>query len=47
MINYRFSDDTFAGSEILHLTDYDTKIDERSGQSGMSNLVDMVARKPD
>lgn len=36
----------FAGLEILHLASYDAPIEEGSGHSGMSALIDLVARKP-
>lgn len=32
--------------EILRLADYDADIDEGEGHSGLSGLVDLVARKP-
>lgn len=35
----------FAGWEILRLEDYDREIDEGPGHSGLSALVDLVARK--
>ena len=35
----------FAGFEILRLEDYDTEVDEGRGHSGLSALVDLVARK--
>lgn len=38
--------EAFAGLEILHLTEYDTPIEEGSGHGGMSALIDLVARKP-
>ncbi|WP_425045296.1 SAM-dependent methyltransferase [Primorskyibacter sp. S87] len=38
--------DAFAGWDILHIDDYDAEIDEGPGHSGMSALVDLVARKP-
>ncbi|MGE5027747.1 MAG: SAM-dependent methyltransferase, partial [Betaproteobacteria bacterium] len=37
----------FAGMEILHLREHDDEICEGEGHSGLSALVDMVARKPD
>lgn len=37
--------ETFAGWEILRLADYDREIDEGPGHSGLSALVDFVARK--
>lgn len=36
----------FAGWDILTLTDYDAEISEGTGHSGLSALVDFVARKP-
>lgn len=36
----------FSGLEIQRLKDYDVEIDEGPGHSGMSALVDLVARKP-
>ncbi|MEL6169874.1 MAG: class I SAM-dependent methyltransferase [Pseudomonadota bacterium] len=39
--------DAFAGWEVLHADDYDRHIDEGPGHSGLSALVDFVARKPD
>ncbi len=39
-------EDAYAGWEILRLEDYDREIDEGSGHSGRSALVDLVARKP-
>ncbi len=38
--------DSFAGLEILALDSYDKEIDEGVGHSGMSALIDLVARKP-
>ena len=38
--------DAFAGWDILHIADYDADIDEGPGHSGLSGLVDFVARKP-
>ncbi len=38
--------DRFAGLEILALESYDREIDEGVGHSGMSALIDLVARKP-
>ncbi|MFT7595664.1 MAG: SAM-dependent methyltransferase, partial [Paracoccaceae bacterium] len=38
--------DAFAGFEVLRLEDYDTDVDEGRGHSGLSALVDLVARKP-
>jgi len=39
--------ESFAGLEILALDSYDREIDEGAGHSGMSALIDLVARKPD
>jgi len=39
--------DAFAGFDVLRLEDYDTEVDEGRGHSGLSALVDLVARKPD
>lgn len=36
----------FAGMEILALESYDREIEEGVGHSGMSALIDLVARKP-
>lgn len=36
----------FASMEILHLCEHDDIISEGSGHSGMSALIDLVARKP-
>ena len=36
----------FAGWEILHLREYDREVQEGRGHSGMSALIDLVARKP-
>ncbi len=36
----------FADMEIVELRDYDAEIEEGPGHSGMSALVDLVARKP-
>lgn len=36
----------FDGWDMLRLADYDAEIDEGAGHSGLSALVDMVARKP-
>lgn len=38
--------ESFAGLEILALESYDREIDEGKGHSGMSALIDLVARKP-
>ncbi len=38
--------DAFAGMDILHLQEYDEVIKEGAGHSGMSALIDLVARKP-
>lgn len=38
--------DAFAGWEVLHLADYDAAVDEGRGHSGLSALVDLIARKP-
>lgn len=38
--------DAFAGFEILHLVEHDDIIREGSGHSGMSALIDLIARKP-
>lgn len=37
--------DAFADMEILHLSEHDDVISEGAGHSGMSALIDMVARK--
>lgn len=36
----------FAEFEVLSLSEYDAEIQEGSGHSGMSALIDLVARKP-
>jgi cyclopropane fatty-acyl-phospholipid synthase-like methyltransferase len=36
----------FGGWDILHLSEHDDVIDEGAGHSGMSALIDLVARKP-
>ena len=36
----------FADMEILHLREHDEYIEEGAGHSGMSALIEMVARKP-
>ena len=38
--------DAFCDFEILHLREHDSDIREGSGHSGMSALIDLVARKP-
>ena len=38
--------EAFSGWEILHSADYDAEIHEGAGHSGLSALVDFVARKP-
>jgi len=38
--------ESFRGVEILALESYDREIDEGAGHSGMSALIDLVARKP-
>lgn len=37
----------FAGWQVLHVADYDAEIEEGSGHSGRSALVDFIARKPE
>ena len=39
--------EAFAGLEILHLREHDDVVDEGPGHSGMSALIDMVARAPE
>ncbi|MDO9622951.1 MAG: class I SAM-dependent methyltransferase [Pseudomonas sp.] len=39
--------EAFADLEILHLAEYDAHIEEGSGHSGMSALIDLRARKPE
>ncbi|OGT21437.1 MAG: SAM-dependent methyltransferase [Gallionellales bacterium RIFOXYB12_FULL_54_9] len=39
--------ESFADMEILHLCEHDSVIEEGVGHSGMSALIDMVARKSD
>jgi SAM-dependent methyltransferase len=36
----------FAGWDIVHSADYDAVIEEGAGHSGLSGLIDFVARKP-
>jgi cyclopropane fatty-acyl-phospholipid synthase-like methyltransferase len=38
--------DAFAGFEIICLSEYDAEVQEGSAHSGMSALIDLVARKP-
>lgn len=38
--------EAFAGWDILHASDYDAVIEEGTGHSGLSGLIDFVARKP-
>lgn len=38
--------DAFAGFEILELAEYDAELQEGSAHSGLSALIDLVARKP-
>ncbi len=38
--------EAFAGLQILELTSYDAVIEEGTGHSGMSALIDLVARQP-
>jgi len=38
--------DAFAGFDILHLEEHDDVVDEGDGHSGMSALIDLIARKP-
>lgn len=38
--------DAFGEFEILHLAEYDTEVSEGAGHSGMSALIDLVARRP-
>lgn len=37
---------SFAELEIVHLSAYDTHLDEGAGHRGMSALIDLIARKP-
>jgi hypothetical protein len=37
--------DAFADMDILHLSEHDSEIFEGAGHSGMSALIDLVARK--
>lgn len=39
--------DAFADFDIQHLEEYDRVIKEGSGHSGLSALIDMIARRPD
>lgn len=36
----------FAGFDIIELKSYDAEVDEGMGHSGMSALIDLIARKP-
>ncbi|OAN73356.1 SAM-dependent methyltransferase [Jannaschia sp. EhC01] len=36
----------FSGWEVLRLTEYEETLDEGTGHSGMSALVDLIARRP-
>lgn len=36
----------YDGFDILHLAEYDAHVDEGPGHSGLSALIDLVARKP-
>lgn len=38
--------DAFGDWDILHLREHDDIIDEGAGHSGLSALIDLVARKP-
>lgn len=38
--------DAFDGFEILEARDYDAEIDDGEGHSGLSGLIDFLARKP-
>src|SRR5258708_4982929 len=38
--------ESFADLEILHLASHDDMVDEGPGHSGMSALIDLVARRP-
>jgi len=38
--------ESFAALELLHLASHDDRVDEGSGHSGMSALIDLVARRP-
>ncbi|MDI3335296.1 class I SAM-dependent methyltransferase [Defluviimonas aestuarii] len=38
--------DAFAGYEVLRAEDFDADVDEGTGHSGRSALIDFVARKP-
>jgi cyclopropane fatty-acyl-phospholipid synthase-like methyltransferase len=37
----------FDGFDLLHLEEHDSMVDEGSGHSGMSALIDMIARRPE
>ena len=39
--------EAFAGFDILRLKAYDREIDEGPGHSGLSALIDLIARKPE
>ncbi len=51
LIEHLYTEDmlreAFAGMEILELRAYDAVVDEGSGHSGQSALVDLVARQPE
>jgi len=38
--------DAFKAMEIIRLEEYDREIQEGAGHSGMSALIDLIARKP-
>ncbi len=38
--------DAFADFEIQHLEEHDSEVDEGPGHSGMSALIDMIAKRP-
>jgi len=46
MYTTRMLADAFPAFDILRLEDYDTEVDEGPGHSGLSALIDLVARKP-
>jgi cyclopropane fatty-acyl-phospholipid synthase-like methyltransferase len=40
-------EDAFAGWDVPHANDYDAVIEEGTGHSGKSGLIDFIARKPE
>lgn len=46
MYSRQLLEDAFKGLDILHLDEHDSVVDEGVGHSGMSALIDLVAKKP-